>query len=378
MSEQPHERSGPDARARRVPHLRFRDPPLRPWREEARARALEIEALSAWVDQLPKDARGEQREEADKRLAESIQKHVKEVELAARGRESRMRTAARLARATSHVHAAEVDLLRRAPRTYVKGELPNLEAHVRRHLPADDPRRVRVEDLARPDNLKDPAWYLSETDRESLIAAVRVASSAAAREQQRVRSYSRIIWAASGLMLAIAVLVAVVGFRAPEFIALCFQPQQDDLLVCPTRESPLPVDANGNDLRDVDEVIAETVRPWDVPLIEFIGMVAAGVTGAIALRRIRGSSTPFAIPVALQGRVKVVEQTSELRRCRRGRAAARSQHGRAIRRIEPPGHADLGGGPVLTLQAGSRREGSGASLGPVSTILAGQTGHLRL
>jgi hypothetical protein len=30
---------------------------------------------------------------------------------------------------------------------------------------------------------------------------------------------------------------------------------------------------------------------------------------------------------------------------------------------------------VLTLQAGSHREGSGASAGPVSTISAGQTGH---
>ena len=79
-----------------------------------------------------------------------------------------------------------------------------------------------------------------------------------------------------------------------------------------------------------------------------------------------------------QGRVKVVVQASELRRFRQGRAAARSQHGRAVRRIEPPGHSDLGGRPVLTLQAGSHREGSGASPGPVSTISAGQTGHFRL
>ena len=57
---------------------------------------------------------------------------------------------------------------------------------------------------------------------------------------------------------------------------------------------------------------------------------------------------------------------------------ARIQHGRAVRRIEPPSHPDLGGRPVLTLQAGSHREGSGASPGPVSTISAGQTGHFRL
>ena len=74
-----------------------------------------------------------------------------------------------------------------------------------------------------------------------------------------------------------------------------------------------------------------------------------------------------------QGRVKVVVQTSELRGCRQGRSAARRQHGRVVRRIEPPGHSDLAGRPVLTLQAGSHREGSAASPGPVSTISAGRT-----
>ena len=42
-----------------------------------------------------------------------------------------------------------------------------------------------------------------------------------------------------------------------------------------------------------------TVTRWDVPLVEIIGMVAAGVTGAVALRRLRGTSTPFEVPVAL-------------------------------------------------------------------------------
>ncbi len=83
-------------------------------------------------------------------------------------------------------------------------------------------------------------------------------------------------------------------------------------------------------------------------------------------------------PARGQGRVKVVVQASELRRCRQGRAAARSQHGRAVRRIDRPGHSDLAGRPVLTLQAGRHWEGSGASPGPVSTISAGQTGPFRL
>jgi hypothetical protein len=33
----------------------------------------------------------------------------------------------------------------------------------------------------------------------------------------------------------------------------------------------------------------------DVPLVMVIGMVAAGVTGSVALRRVRGTATPFGV-----------------------------------------------------------------------------------
>ncbi len=49
----------------------------------------------------------------------------------------------------------------------------------------------------------------------------------------------------------------------------------------------------------MDDAVRKTVTSWDVPLIEVIGLVAAGVTGAVALRHLRGSSTPFGVPVAL-------------------------------------------------------------------------------
>jgi hypothetical protein len=124
-----------------------------------------------------------------------------------------------------------------------------------------------------------------------------VVGAAAAREQQRVRSFSAIISWASALLFVIAGLVAILGFLQPEMLALCFEPQptptQPAVLVCPTAESPL------TDGADIDPVVRGTVSKWDVPLIEFIGMVAAGVTGAVALRRIQGTATPFTVPVVL-------------------------------------------------------------------------------
>ena len=45
--------------------------------------------------------------------------------------------------------------------------------------------------------------------------------------------------------------------------------------------------------------MAETVSRWDLWLVEIIGLVAAGVASAFALRGIRGTSTPYGLPVAL-------------------------------------------------------------------------------
>jgi hypothetical protein len=266
--------------------------PTHAWREEAVARAAEIQALSEWVDQLPPDQRGE-REAADRKLAAAIQGHTDEVRTAVGKGGPKWFVAGRLARATSNIHAAEAHLLRRAPARYLRGELPNLEAHVRRHLPVDDPRRIRVEDLARKDN----NWQLSDYDRESVIGAFRAASSAAAREQMRVRSFSTIVAAASLLLFFIAALVAVLGIWQPTLLALCFEPQQEQeqVLVCPTGEKQL----TNADREDLDEAVAATVSSWDVPLIEVVGMVAAGVTGAVALRRLRSSTTALGVPVAL-------------------------------------------------------------------------------
>jgi hypothetical protein len=84
--------------------------------------------------------------------------------------------------------------------------------------------------------------------------------------------------------------------------------------VCPTEEQTLPqpsaasADAGAGasspddtTTEDIDDAIAMTVNSWDILLIELIGLVAAAVASAFALRGIRGTSTPYSLPVALAG-----------------------------------------------------------------------------
>jgi len=312
----PESPGGPPETGASAPlHFPLPDLSSRAWREEAMARAAEIETLSGWITGLPGEDRGVT-DPADSCLAAAITGHVREAQEVAAGRWPPMREGARLARAAANLHAAEADLLRRAPETYLRGQLPNLDAHVRRHLPVDDPRRLRVEDLARRERDRELAnstiggsrttgdqadERLTPLERESIIAAVRAASSAAAREQQRVRSFRSIVLSATVVLFLLALLVGVVGAVWPRAVAPCFQPQQAGVIVCPTNQTrlPDPIPPETEPDIDVDEVVADTARPEDVPLIEGIGMVAAGVTGALSLRRLRGSSTPFAVPVAL-------------------------------------------------------------------------------
>jgi hypothetical protein len=51
--------------------------------------------------------------------------------------------------------------------------------------------------------------------------------------------------------------------------------------------------------RDVDHYVDLAAEPGDLALIEFVGVIAALVASVVALRNMRGTSTPYSLPVAL-------------------------------------------------------------------------------
>ena len=102
--------------------------------------------------------------------------------------------------------------------------------------------------------------------------------------------------------------LALLGSARPQLIPLCFNPTGH--VVCPTQESPAPIPEQGGApgqpaapdaevQEDVDIITRATVSPWDIFLIEIVGLLAAAVAAAAALRSIRGTSTPYSVPVAL-------------------------------------------------------------------------------
>ena len=55
----------------------------------------------------------------------------------------------------------------------------------------------------------------------------------------------------------------------------------------------------GAQARDIDDVVAETAKPEDLMVVELVGLTAAAVAAAAAIRNIKGSSERYGLPVAL-------------------------------------------------------------------------------
>jgi hypothetical protein len=292
-------------------------PVKRPWREGTLTRAAEIRSLRDWIVDGYRRSGQDGRADEVKELVTAIQAHLKAAKEAAERRSYLPRDGSRIERAMSNLDAAEADLLQLAPEEYLLGQMPALLHHVQRHLTPADPRRVGVERVAERIGMRDlthPSASVDGTEpanraevikreRATIVSAVRGASSSALREQTQVRSFRSVVVAMTLLMLATASLLGFMAWHNPAMIPLCFEPSTGDQItvVCPTGQSaPLPAQPDSEaPTRDVDNAIEETVSPSDMMLIEVIGAAAATVAAAAAIRRIRGSSEPYGVPVAL-------------------------------------------------------------------------------
>ena len=253
------------------------------WREDALARIAELESLAILL---------RRRSTQDTRSADDLltvaREHLKVARTAAEDRPGALRgsSGANVTRVVSNIHVAETALLRLAPDDYVLGQIPTIHAYVVENLGPKDTRRTQLRELTSVDHAP-----LTETQRVKLVAAVREANSEARKKVARVRSFRNVLLMTAGFMLLGALAVAALGMVDQTAVPLCFTP--DTRVVCATQQSPIPKSG------DVDAVISSTSTPYDLALIELVGMLAAAVAAAAALRKIKGTSTPFSLPIAL-------------------------------------------------------------------------------
>lgn len=198
------------------------------------------------------------------------------------------------------MNAADEAIFQVADDSYVLGQMPRLHRRVR-SLPEGDERRKRAEATSDKDT------KLSQEKREELATAFHAANCEARKVQARVRSFRNTILLWALLVLFIAIGVGAFGAIKPALVPLCFTPEAQ--VVCPTVVEAVlpgahvtgqpPAAMTAQDQQDLDQRLRWDVNPWDVALIELTGLIAASVAAAAALRKTRGTSTPYNVPIAL-------------------------------------------------------------------------------
>ena len=267
-----------------LPPLEIGGRPRSGWREDVQARVRDLDTLVGLMQAqtpLPPASAAT--------LIRGIEAHLKAAHDAASEKWSLAGgiSGGAVSRTQANLHAIEADLLRLAPADYMRGQLPGIQAYARGLLPRQHPVRERLDEIVA--SVK-KGGDLTVADQEQVISALREANAENRRTVARLRSFRNVLLWTALLLGCGALAMMIIGALWPDAVTICFVP---DEVVCATETSPLP------EGEDVDAVIRATVSGWDVPLIEIVGMLAAGISAATSLRRISGTSTPYSLPVAL-------------------------------------------------------------------------------
>ena len=150
---------------------------------------------------------------------------------------------------------------------------------------------------------------VSDPERSALVSAYHAANTQRRRDLLRVRDFRNVLYLVATLLIVpIALGFAVLGWRNPDAVPLCYFPVEKAKVVCPTDEVPVvpgdyppsvPAEEDDAAKIDLDDPIHRAANPGDILLVEVLGLIAATIACAVALRRIRGSATPFPLAIAL-------------------------------------------------------------------------------
>jgi hypothetical protein len=263
-----------------------------PWREQALTKIGEQRFLLEWMSQK------EGALTISDEIRRTIHDHWDAVEAAAK---RRSRRGGSVERVTSHLNAVDADLLRLAPASYVFGQLPGLLERVQKCMPAHDLRRIRLEELVHSTTAD-----LSERDRDLIVAARHAVATEARHEVTRLRSFRNVLLVTAAVLTIGVAAITVFAFVWPDKVPVCFSPEGS--IVCTTSTTPVPgagaePGAAGQPSAispsRIDETMRSAASGWDIAVVLGVGSLAAALAAVVSLRRIRGTSTPFGLPIAL-------------------------------------------------------------------------------
>jgi hypothetical protein len=180
-------------------------------------------------------------------------------------------------------HQAEAQLAKLYTDAEVEAAVAAAVARTDVALNRDDPVRAeaRLLLLPRPVGVTPAAAAIAR--RLLLSETVQAGYDAVDGAHTRLRNLRNVLWSTT---VCIAVLVSIfVGFVAahPSSVPLCFAAQPPDNMVsCPTAEA-----------------VNQLPQNLDVIVVGLLGLLGGALAAAISIRNLRGTSTPYDIPIAL-------------------------------------------------------------------------------
>ncbi|MBP2452458.1 hypothetical protein [Mycolicibacterium lutetiense] len=225
--------------------------PLSVWREVARGRLAD---LHVDLDGLPVDCRDDPRYlDARRRLTEATEMVDERCSL--RG----VLNGAAVEAAWLRIHAVDVTVIRLATPGVVRARLPEIVSTGKELLGDSHESVVALREI-----LGHPKW--TEYDRETLARSVKAVHAASDSESMRLRSFRNILLGATAMLALLAICFGVVGACRPDTFGLT--------------------------------AAGASMSRADIAIAELLGLVSASLVGAVAIRRMKGTSTAYAVPMA--------------------------------------------------------------------------------
>jgi hypothetical protein len=178
--------------------------------------------------------------------------------------------------AYQNLHGAKVEMVEVLDEADLAAEIPEIAARTHQALHRDDPRRHSVERLGgRPLALQ----------RAFLRHALQDCYDAMDRQHERLRSFRNIVLVLAMFITVLVGITMVAVWGKPSILPLCFPANGGDptstLLNCPTGKN----------------VAAESAG--DILVVGLLGLLGGALAAAMSIRNLRGTSSPYDVPVAL-------------------------------------------------------------------------------
>ena len=161
--------------------------------------------------------------------------------------------------------------------------------------------------------------------RTRYVTSLRWTSLATNDSLKRVRSFRNLVLGASAALFILAAALAAIAVWQPNAIPLCFPAQPTTTSAAATSTTTAPAAASATTAAPTTPPPAaaspsttttapttfecptgsstkaddEAPTGGDVVLVELLGFVGGTLAGAVAIRHVRGTTTPFDVPVAL-------------------------------------------------------------------------------